>query len=203
MASLTCGLVGLTGLCFAPLGIVGLVGLGLGIAALVSINGQPQRLTGKGLAIAGICTGTVSMLGMCIGLALFLPALAGAQAAARQVAGATSMRQIGMAMGMYAQANGGWMPETADGWEARLQGKYLSNPEAFNSPQIEGNGGGELIYVPPSGPLSGLADASTIIVVYEDPTRLRWDRVNVLYADGRVEMVKKAELEAQLARQRK
>lgn len=202
IASLVCGIVGLLGLCFAPIGIVGLVGLGLGIGALVTINGQPQRLGGKGLAIAGISTGAVSMLGMCAGAALLLPALASARQSARQVVGASNLRQIGMGLSMYAQANGDWMPETAQGWEARLMGAYVADSKAFDSPAIEGSNAGELIYVPP-GKLSGLADPTSAIVVYEDPALVKGGMVSVLYADGRTGTVTKAELAGALGKQKK
>jgi type II secretory pathway pseudopilin PulG len=47
--------------------------------------------------------------------ALLLPALANGKAKAKQAGCTSNMRQIGMAMTMYAQDNGGWMPETTHG----------------------------------------------------------------------------------------
>lgn len=63
VASLVCGIVGILGLCVWGLGaIVGLVALGLGIGAMVQIRRQPQRMGGKGMAIAGIVLGSLSVI---------------------------------------------------------------------------------------------------------------------------------------------
>ena len=47
--------------------------------------------------------------------ALLLPALSRAKAKAKQAGCASNMRQIGLAMVMYADDNGGWFPETTHG----------------------------------------------------------------------------------------
>ena len=47
--------------------------------------------------------------------AMLLPALASAKAKARQAGCTSNMRQIGLAMCMYSQDNGGWFPETTHG----------------------------------------------------------------------------------------
>ncbi|MBC7834579.1 MAG: DUF4190 domain-containing protein, partial [Phycisphaerales bacterium] len=63
VVSLVCGI-----LCFIP--VVGTIGVVLGIASLFLIAGSQRRLTGKGLAIAGIVLGmlgTVAWGGIVIG----------------------------------------------------------------------------------------------------------------------------------------
>jgi len=59
----------ITGVCC---GIGGIIGLILGCVALSQINNSNGRLTGKGLAIAGIVLGIVSILGMLVTTVLFL-----------------------------------------------------------------------------------------------------------------------------------
>src|SRR5437899_9461018 len=46
---------------------------------------------------------------------LLLPALASAKAKARQAKCSSNLRQIGLAMIMYADDHGGWLPETTHG----------------------------------------------------------------------------------------
>ncbi len=74
VTALVLGIVGLT-VCM-PLGIVGLI---LGIIATVRAGREPQRYGGKGMAIAGICTGSASILWMFIAIpmliAILLPSL--------------------------------------------------------------------------------------------------------------------------------
>jgi prepilin-type N-terminal cleavage/methylation domain-containing protein len=47
--------------------------------------------------------------------ALLLPALGAAKAKGKQTACSSNLRQIGIAMAMYADDNGGWFPETTHG----------------------------------------------------------------------------------------
>jgi len=67
--AITAMILGLIGMVICPpLGIVGLI---LGIISLVKINSQPDRLSGRGLAITGIVCGALSPLL----IAILLPSL--------------------------------------------------------------------------------------------------------------------------------
>ncbi len=70
IASLVCGIVGSLGLHMGVVGVVGLGGLVLGIAASYKAKRQPTKYRGRGMAIIGICTGTIG-LGFAV-LRLFL-----------------------------------------------------------------------------------------------------------------------------------
>jgi len=68
--------------------------------------------------------------------ALLLPALSSAKLKARQTACASNLHQMGLALMMYADDHGGWMPETTHGtstnrsWIFTLQ-SYVGNVDAI------------------------------------------------------------------------
>ena len=100
IASLVCGIVG-----FVSCGLGGLAGLILGIWAMVKITDNPLKRKGRGLAIGGICVSAVSLLiglFLCGPAAMLMPALGGARGQARQAACRSNMRQVGLAVLMYA-----------------------------------------------------------------------------------------------------
>jgi len=66
-AGFICGLISLTCCCGCPFNILGLI---FSIIALVQINGQVQKQSGWGLALAGLICSAVSLL-VSFGFALF------------------------------------------------------------------------------------------------------------------------------------
>ena len=68
--------------------------------------------------------------------ALLLPALASAKAKARQTACISNMRQIGLAMAMYADDNQGWLPETTHGNPTNYSWIYTMSPYVANVDRI-------------------------------------------------------------------
>lgn len=106
IASLVLGLLGCTSL----------FGLICGIIALVKIGKSQGRLGGKGLAIAGVCISGVTML-LIIPLtaALLLPALAQAKGRAQTVQCMNNLKQLGLAVRMYASDNNDTLPK-AENW---------------------------------------------------------------------------------------
>src|ERR1039458_6628258 len=108
--AITSLVLGILGIC----GITALVGLIMGIVALVKINRSGGRLSGQGLAIAGICvSGFMLLLSIPFMAGLTLPALARARHRAQvfsqstpqqrmqTIQCVTNMKQLGLAVRVY------------------------------------------------------------------------------------------------------
>ena len=110
ITSLVLGILGLF-----TCGITALVGLIMGIVALIKVNRSGGQLSGKGLAIAGICTSALFLLMVPMYAAMLLPALARAKAKAQSINCMNNVKQLSMGVMMYAGAHGDKYPP-ADQW---------------------------------------------------------------------------------------
>ncbi len=110
ITSLVLGVLGLV-----SCGITSLVGLVLGIVALVKINKSQGRLSGGGLAIAGIVVSGILLLIAPIGAAMLLPALARAKSQAQTVQCMNHVKQLALSGIMYANDHNDRLPD-ADRW---------------------------------------------------------------------------------------
>jgi len=118
--------LGVLGFC----GITALVGLILGIVALGRINRSGGRLSGNGLAIGGICvSGFMLLFSVPVMAALLLPALARAKQRAQTISCMNNVRQLTLALVMYADANGGKLPP-AGAWCDAISAK-VGSPNVF------------------------------------------------------------------------
>ena len=107
ITSLVLGILGLF-----TCGITSLVGLVLGIVGLVKINKSEGRLSGNGLAIAGIVTSGIFVLFIPVYAAMFLPALAKAKAKAQTISCVNNLKQIELAALLYAGDHDDRLPAT-------------------------------------------------------------------------------------------
>jgi len=110
IASLVLGICGLI-----SCGITSLVGLILGIVALGKINKSRGQQSGQGLAIAGIVVSGVCLLMLPIGAGMLLPALAQAKSKAQTINCVNNLKQLGLAMRIYANDNKDHFP-SATNW---------------------------------------------------------------------------------------
>ena len=110
ITSLVLGVLG-----FVTLGITALPGVILGIVALVKIQKSQSRLSGSGMAIAGICVSGFALLILPIMAAMLLPALAKAKTRAQQIQCMNQVKQLNLALMMYATDNKDRLPP-ADQW---------------------------------------------------------------------------------------
>jgi hypothetical protein len=110
VASLVLGVLGLF-----TFGVTAVVGLILGIVAIVCINKSQGRLSGSGLAIAGMCVSGVMILMLPIMAAMLVPALARAKSRAQGINCMNNVKQLNLALIMYASDHKDTYPP-ADQW---------------------------------------------------------------------------------------
>ncbi len=94
-------------------GVTALVGLGLGIVSLVKIGKSGGELKGQGLAIAGMVISALLLISVPFVAALGLPALAKAKQRAQTIDCMNHMKQIDLALIMYANDNKQFPPAAA------------------------------------------------------------------------------------------
>jgi Domain of unknown function (DUF4190)/GYF domain 2 len=124
--AITSLVLGILGLC----GITALVGLVLGIVSLVKINRSGGRLSGQGLAIAGICvSGFMLFFSLPVMAALLLPALARAKVKAETISCVNNMKQLALGVKLYAQGHNGQFPPAATWCDAIQSG--VGSPRVF------------------------------------------------------------------------
>jgi prepilin-type processing-associated H-X9-DG protein len=193
IASLICGLI-----FFLPI-LPGLLAVIFGIIALKQT--REGRAGGRGLAVAGLVCGAVSLFiwGSCFmtPLAGFNRAMRTARQTAQQVQCSSNLQQIGMGLMLYANNNNGKYPaklgaliESGD-----VPASVFVCPHTGNSP-APGNGlkgqaanlekGGHLSYVYVGQNLDNDSPAEAV-VVYEKLGNHGNQGMNVLFKDGHVE----------------
>ena len=100
ISSLVLGILGLF-----TCGFTAVIGLVLGIVALVRIDRSKGQLGGKGMAVAGMIVSGAFLLLLPFLAAMFIPALAHAKQRALTIHCLSNVRQLDLALAMYADAN--------------------------------------------------------------------------------------------------
>jgi len=176
---------GLLGFCLPPLGLLGLI---LGIVALVKTTRRPHLYGGKGVAIGGICVGSVSlifgtaMLALCV--SMMLPSLARARELARRTVCANNLKMVGAALHAYAAGNEGAYPPDLN---VLVSQNYISRA-VLKCPTADAI---NYVYVPRPADSVGPLD----VVMFEPLANHGGDGGAVLFADGHVEFVNAANWE--------
>ncbi len=128
IASLVLGILGIF-----TCGITAIIGLVLGIVGQIKINKSQGRLSGSGLAIAGICTSALSLALLLLILpGLLLPALSRAKEKAMSINCVNNMKQLGLGMIMYADAHNDQLPVAA-AWSDSVS-NFVSSTNVFHCP---------------------------------------------------------------------
>lgn len=195
LASMICGICAI-GLCCvwflaAPLAIIAIV---LGVLGLSLPNADGTPRTQRGRAKAGIACGVSAIpLGIAVILLFLLPALGQARKVAQMTKSMAQLNAIGTALFSYhSQYNA--MPESDAVIEQRLAS--IAAPNLFISPSAK-SGQKSYTYLP-FDPVR-LNNPGATIVVYENPEIVPF-KVPVLFADGHVEALERADLTARLAK---
>ncbi len=164
-------------LCIPFCGIVALV---LGIIALVKINNSDGMLLGRGKAISGIILGGLTFLWIPILAAMLLPALSVAREKAREISCCSNLKQITLAVHMWANDNDDKMPNANEVHDKLFE--YVGLESSFHCP-----GGGDYIYFLNGAKMDSIDSPSrTIIAIC--PNHHKDGRI-VAFADGHVQSV--------------
>lgn len=191
IAALVCGIAGIV-TCIPIAGIIGVV---LGIIALVRAGNRPLEYGGKGMAITGICTGSVSMIIVpALLISILLPSLSRARELAKRAVCHANMRGIGQSLMIYANRNGGEFPPNTQ----LLIDAGICTPKMFQCPSqgIDPEAGSDFQYIGGLNPRS----RADWIVLYEDPANHNGEGGNLLYVDMHVEFIKEPAFNTELER---
>jgi prepilin-type processing-associated H-X9-DG protein len=200
--AITSLVLGVLGFC----GITAVVGLILGIVALVKINRSGGRLSGQGLAIAGICvSGFMLLFSIPVMAGMTLPALARAKQRAQAINCVNNLKQLGLAVRIYANDHNGQLPPAAT-WCDAIQGS-VGSPKVFECPSEPGQRCAYAFNAKLNGKKEGEIDPQTVLLFESDagwngtggatnvkPHKHSNRTVNVAFADGSVQQLSRSRL---------
>lgn len=115
-------------------GLTALPGIVLGILGIRQVSRSQGRLTGQGLAIAGIAASVSSFLLLGLTAAILFPVFATARQKARTAACQSNLKEIALAMSMYAQDHHDRLPMKDNWCDALIP--YTKNEELFRCPSL-------------------------------------------------------------------
>lgn len=200
--AITSLVLGVLGFC----GITAVVGLILGIVALVKINRSGGRLSGQGLAIAGICVSAFMLLfSIPMMAAMMLPALSQAKQKAQVINCVNNLKQLGLAVRIYANDHNDQFPPAAT-WCDAIQGS-VGSPKVFQCPSEPGRRCAYAFNAKLDGKKVGEIDPQTVLLYESDagwngtggadnlkPHKHSSRTVNVAFADGSVQQLPRSRL---------
>jgi prepilin-type processing-associated H-X9-DG protein len=201
IASLVLGILGLF-----TCGAAALIGLILGIIAMTRVKQSRGALGGGGIALAGVIVSAVFLLMLPIFAAMLLPALAAAKEKAQSINCVSNVKQLSLAVRMYAADNKDQYP-AATNWCNAIQSE-VGTTNAFHCPaDFSGGRCSYAFNARLSGAEEGKVDPNTVMIFEADGnwntsggrelmlTKSRHGHlVAVGFADGHVERVTESRL---------
>ncbi|HSW00679.1 MAG TPA: DUF1559 domain-containing protein [Sedimentisphaerales bacterium] len=137
----------------------------------------------------GIEVALVAAAGGAVGAGVAMPALGRAREQARFAASMSNLKQIGLALHMYAQDRDDKFPSDLEQAE-----RYFGNAQVLESPRKPKDfEGPSYIYIPDQSPKDDPAN----VLAYENP-EYAWDNIVVLFLDGHVERMDSYEFQSRL-----
>ncbi len=199
IASLVLGILGICG-------ITALVGLILGIVSLGRINRSGGRLSGQGLAIAGICVSAFMLLFSIPFMAgMTLPALARAKQRAQTINCVNNLKQLALAVKVYAVDHSEQLPPAAT-WCDAIQSN-VGSPKVFQCSAEPALRCAYAFNEKLDGKKEGEVDPQTVLLFESDagwngiggagavkPHKHSTRSVNVAFVDGSVRQVPRSRL---------
>jgi len=132
---------------------------------------------------AGIEPSLGAVAGGAVGAGILMPALARARQQAKNAVSMSNLKQLGLAVIMYADDHDQKLPENFEQMK-----KYYGNPKVLESPQKPKDfAGPSYIYI--NGHSIKAASPARQIVIYENPEYCK-DTINALFLDGHVERMR-------------
>jgi type II secretory pathway pseudopilin PulG len=202
VASLVCGILGL--LCLLPL-LGQLAAALLGWLALRDIRRADGALQGRGLAITGLIlagAGILSLFALGVLSALLVPALEHSRRAAYRTTEMNNLKQIGLALYLYADDHGQTLPPDL---AVLAEQGYLPPGQAWVSPacgtpaptsaaQIRDGSACDYIFLLPGMQLNKIADPTLTVMVHSRAGCYRTPWLGACFVDGHAELAEVATL---------
>jgi prepilin-type processing-associated H-X9-DG protein len=186
--------VGIVSMCVPLIGIVAIV-----LGALGMKKTKDPQVGGRGMAIAGLVLGIVGTLFSLLSVSILLPSSNRAREQANRVKCASNLRQIGLAVQLYANANkGNFPPDLPTLFKAGglPSGAFVcpstNHTPAAGTPAFQLGKDLSYVYI---GQGMNFRTQSDVIVAYEPPPNHTPGQTgqstggNMLFADGHIEFV--------------
>jgi prepilin-type processing-associated H-X9-DG protein len=174
--------------------VLGLLAIILGIVALKRTTREPQRYGGRGMAVAGIATGSAGLLVNIIWLALLtpilLPLFSQPSEESKRLICAANMKGIGVTMMIYtAEHPGQGLPTLQELVDLEyITPKHLVCPSTDDQP-------GDCSYILVPNAQMRLDGGDKTVVLYEPLENHAGEGGNFLFADGHVTFERKQNYE--------
>lgn len=183
LAGLICSIAGIP-----TCGLAGIAGI---VCSALGLKKASETGTGRGMAIAGIVIGIISLLLVpALLMAILLPSLSRAREKANEIKCASNLRQIGQAAQLYAQDNLRLGGPFGPGFDRLVQTQAIS-PQTFQCPSDSSTGTRQLTGSPCSyiwlGQDLKVSSSPDCVLAYEPLANHGKEGSNFLFVDGHVE----------------
>ncbi len=160
---------------------------------VITSPAQPQAKSGGGAVITVllVIVGIIVLL-FVVGAALLFPAISKAREKAKAISCCSNMKQIGLAIRMFADDHNDKLPK-ADNCKEKIF-EYVGDEKTFHCASSKTSGDSYRFFVNGKNSMSIMKPSETIMAVCTNTHSN--NTVNVLFVDGHVQTCKKADVDA-------